>query len=140
MARSPRKPTTVTNAEESKPPLETAPVPVAAPLKQVQGTNYRSVYSNSIKIPISQWDIGLTFGQIMEIEGGGSAVQDEITIKMSPQYFKVFVDAMITSLAQWEKVFGEISTGLGQKANTQGLIDAFDKLQATLGGDATKKH
>jgi len=106
--------------------------PPAATLKITKSVDYKTTYANHTKIPASQWDLGLTFGRIVELEGGSNVIEEEITIKLSPQYFKALVSSMTISLQEWEKTFGNLSIGLGQQGNPTGIADAFNKLTTFL--------
>lgn len=109
--------------------------------KMVHSEHYHTIYSNYSKVGITQWDFSVSFGQSLENKEGESLFEERVAIKFSPQYFKAMVLSLANAMERWEQTFGEIPSGLGQRPNTQGIDQAFDRLKGVLAGidDKPKK-
>jgi hypothetical protein len=94
--------------------------------------NYRTIYANHTKIGITQWDFTVTFGQTTENNEGKNIIEEVISIRFSPQYFKNFANTILASVQQWEATFGEIQIGLGQGANIAGMTAVFEGIKQIL--------
>ncbi len=116
-------------------PVVNPPPPSSAPqfaIKSVKTGDYHTIYSNFSKIGISQWDLSVIFGQIIESSESENVAEETICIKFSPQYFKVLAESLNTAISQWESLFGVIPLGLGQGGNAPGMAKAFDTLKGVL--------
>ena len=103
-----------------------------APSKMVKSELHREVYSNHVRIGITQWDLGVSLGQLTEGDDGSVIVRQDIGVKFSPPFFKSLVETMVEALKQWEANFGEIPTGPGQFNNSQVMSRAFEALRSEL--------
>ncbi len=113
------------------------PIPVPQPgasfiTKFVQSDLYRNLYCNNVRVTVSQWDLGLAIGHIVENEEGISIVREEASVKFSPPFFKVLVGSFTAALQQWEATFGEIPVGLGQAHNATNMSNLFEALKVAL--------
>jgi len=89
---------TYTTTSPPNPPVKLAP-------------DYRSVYANFCRTTVSPWDISLTFGQLIQIEGkqaGEGTPHDMATIIVSPAEAKVVAQMLDQAIRQYESIFGEI--------------------------------
>lgn len=100
--------------------------------KFVKSEFHNEIYCNNVRIAITQWDFALQVGQIVDGDDGAAIVRQDVTVKCSPQLFKFLVGSMTATLKYWETTFGEITTGLGQVANTDNLSEAFETLKGVL--------
>ncbi len=126
--------TPIPNEEEIDTPnlVEGQAEQVKLVLESTQSPSYKTLYSNQVKIGISQWDMSLIMGQIVENAQGNSMVLEECSVKFSPMYFKNLVGALNVALQQWEALFGEIPVGLGQAHSPEKMAGAFEKLKGVL--------
>src|SRR5689334_21285137 len=74
----------------------------------IRGKDYRTVYSDTVRLGLSPWDFRLTFGVIVEPARQVPCTEDIITILMSPQHTKALTNILNEHLAKWEAVHGEI--------------------------------
>ena len=108
------------------------PAPSLA-MKVIYSPSYKTVYSNSVRMLVSQWDLGIGIGLAGETQGHETVVTEEILVKFSPQFFKAFAGAVSDALKNWEATFGEIPMGLGQARNESGMAVLFQSLKEVLG-------
>ena len=95
----------------------------------IQSEDFKNIYSNNVRIGISQWDLSITIGQIVEVQGGLSVVEERVSAKFSPQYFKVLSSTLTTAIQQWEMIFGEIPQKFGQSAGSENIVKALSGLK-----------
>jgi len=95
----------------------------------VQSEDFKNIYSNNVRIGISQWDLSITVGQIVEVQGGSSVVEEKVSVKFSPQYFKVLSSTLSAAIQQWEMIFGEIPQKFGQSAGSDNIVKALSGLK-----------
>ncbi len=78
------------------------------------GVDSLPLYSNSVQIQLSSWDLSFEFAQLSfirnEQEGqpATAAVKAVQRIVMSPQHAKAFSEILRQNVEEWEKQFGEI--------------------------------
>ena len=106
--------------------------PMATEVPVVRSHEFRNHYSNHSKIGISQWDLSLVLGQLVDIGNNVSVVEEFAAIKFSPHHFKNLAAVMNESIDQWEKLFGSIVMGAGQQANLKGVEGAFDQIRGAI--------
>ncbi len=73
-----------------------------------RATDYRSVYANNATFESSAFDIGITFGEILGIEGDRLIVEQHVKVIMSPLHAKLLFNVFRNTLKQYEATFGEI--------------------------------
>ena len=125
---APDAPASVPAAPAGHPPGGGSP----APFKMVKSELHREIYCNHVRMGISQWDLGLLFGEQIEGDDGLAIVRQDIAVKFSPPFFKSLVESMVEALKQWEANFGKIPTGPGQSNNSQMMSGAFEALRSAL--------
>jgi diaminopimelate epimerase len=86
--------------------------PVSAPQKTIRSPEFRRVYANASGARISPLDVTLTFGFQGEIEPGVEAIQEMVTVSMSPQHLIVFVKLLQDTLNAHMAQFGDVSEGV----------------------------
>jgi hypothetical protein len=86
-------------AEEKK--SQTIPV--------VRSEDFRYIYSNSVRIGISPWDIRLNFGALVHSENTEPINKEEVVIVMSPQHAKVLALIFLSNIQEYEETHGPIS-------------------------------
>lgn len=100
-----------------------------APPKIMKADSYSTIYANYTKVGISQWDMTIVFGQTVDSENDEANIEELISVKFSPQYFKAMANSLIVALNQWENIFGDLQDGPGQKPNIQGIEESFTRLK-----------
>ena len=68
-----------------------------------------TLYSNSVQLAISPWDIRLMLGQVAEGGVGTANIDLDATIIMSPGHAKAFTESMVKTIEQYESLFGTIN-------------------------------
>lgn len=81
---------------------------VNVPQQVVRGSEFKDVYSNVSRVGATPFDFSVTFGKIVEIPNVTNVIEDLIVVRFSPQQFKSLTDALVRTLAAWERTFGEI--------------------------------
>ena len=71
-------------------------------------SDHKVIYANSNRMGVSPWDIRITFGQMSEVFGEGAVNEEMLTVVMSPQLAKVTMHSLISTIKQYEGMFGEI--------------------------------
>lgn len=74
-----------------------------------RSADFRDIYTNSSRVGVTPWDFAITFALSKEIPGGTSINEDQATVRMSPQQFKIFTHALLSTVTVWEEVYGEIA-------------------------------
>lgn len=107
------------------------------PPKIVKADSYHTIYANYSKVGISQWDISIIFGQTVDSENDATEIEELVSVRFSPQYFKAMANSLTAALRQWESLFGELQDGPGQSANIEGMEEAFARVKDQI--DAMQK-
>ena len=89
-----------------------------------KSANFVDIYTNNSRVSVSPWDVSITFSLAKELMPGLLSSEDQCVIRMSPQQFKIFTNAIVTTLKAWEEVFGEITA-------TSPLV-SFEKTKAGI--------
>ena len=100
---------------------------------------HKDVYSNNQRIAVSPSDITIVFSRLGE---GGivPAVEDLVTVRLSPYQFKTFAGVLMNALEAWEETFGEIPS-MQAPMTVESLKAAMEamKAQLTVGAEASPK-
>jgi hypothetical protein len=93
--------------------------------------DFKTYYANNVKIGMTSNDFSLICGQINspDKEGDAPVVEDQLSIRLSPQTFRIMASALNSALDGWEKIFGklpELSPGI---VNNKGIAASLDLLQ-----------
>jgi len=62
-----------------------------------------SIYSNSVDLAASPFDLRLRFGQMLEANDEEIVIQEFVEVFMSPQHARVFIKLLTTKLADYER-------------------------------------
>jgi len=87
--------------------------------------NYMKIYSNSVQMAVSVWDMNLVFGEIIGDENGTPIVEHKVKVNMSKEFAKAVLNLLKTNIAEYEANFGEIKL--------------MNRLNAELKASAAKK-
>ena len=96
----------------------------------VRSDAHRTIYINSTRMGISPWDIRMIFGQVVDSGTGTVVTQDEATIIMSPAQAKAVAENLNTTVAEFEKLFGEISNPM--KSIQSAIVQTVEPAQKKL--------
>jgi hypothetical protein len=72
-------------------------------IRNIQGPDFRSIYSNNVAFAMSIFDISFIFGEISGSEGETITVDQKVKITMSPQHAKVLAMVLIQNLKNYEE-------------------------------------
>jgi len=81
-------------------------------LPQVRGENYLSIYSNSVNLILSPWDIRMIFGELRDNGNQQMVIENRASIVMSPQHAKAFLVVLTNHMKSYEAQHGTISVKL----------------------------
>ena len=66
-------------------------------------------YVNTLHAGVTAFDLGLTFGRLVQRTETMAVAQDQCEIRMSPQFFKLVVAQMQKMIGAYEAQFGAVS-------------------------------
>lgn len=76
---------------------------------RVQDDEFRRVYANNVSLHMSQWDVGLIFGEIIGVRDDNKAiVLEKVKINMSKELAKVVAMLLGANISAYERDNGEI--------------------------------
>jgi len=78
------------------------------PIKTEKAQEFQTVYSNSVQIDQSPWDVRLRMGQIQAATQEEVVVSELVYVYMSPQHAKAFSEILSQVVAKWEQRHGTI--------------------------------
>jgi len=82
-------------------------------IARVRSITFANIYANNTYLGFSNWDMWISFGEIMGQQGENLVVEEKARIVMSLQQAKAFIEVLNKNLELFEKQFGEIKV-LGQ--------------------------
>jgi|ERR1700677_4061263 hypothetical protein len=114
-----------------KPRETTKDVPTMAQPIFVRSPDFKNYYVNNVKIAITSNDFNLICGQINspDQEGSAAIVEDQLSIRLSPQTLRVVAASLTSALEGWEKIFGKLSELTPGIVNIKGIEASLDTLQ-----------
>lgn len=76
--------------------------------KKARTTRYNTegrvtIYSNSVTLAASSYDLRLRFGRITDANDAELVIDDLVEVFMSPQHAKVFLELLATKMADYQK-------------------------------------
>jgi hypothetical protein len=74
----------------------------------LRSSDFHSVYSNSVKMRVTAWDITLVFQRVTEMPPGILALEDLTEITMTATQAKTLGMALTEAVKSYEETFGEI--------------------------------
>lgn len=73
------------------------------------GPNFTKIYANNVGLGASNWDMNLTFGEIVgQHPDGKPMVEQKVKINMSKEFMKALSNLLSKNLEAYEQRFGEI--------------------------------
>jgi len=82
---------------DQKTEKKNGPPPIA------RADDFRHVYSNSVRLGLTPWDIRFTFGTVEEVQPGEARNVEKITIIMSPQHAMAMLELLKANIEKWVK-------------------------------------
>jgi hypothetical protein len=79
------------------------------PSETVRSPNYRDVYANNLKLALTPFDIVAILGVTSEQPPGTAVIEEQVTLRLSPQFCKNLATQLSNVVAVWETQFGEIT-------------------------------
>ncbi len=73
-----------------------------------QSPLFRTIYANTTKMAYTPWDVRISFSQLVDASQGGSIIEEEVCLVMSPQHAKVVAAIWQDTIRQYENKFGEV--------------------------------
>src|SRR5262245_46457594 len=75
----------------------------------IPSPEFKKLYVNNVLLSASNWDMSLTFGEIIGIdEKGLSVVEQKVKLNLSKEFMKALSNLLSANLEKYEKAFGEI--------------------------------
>src|SRR5258706_10415603 len=75
----------------------------------VQSENFVKVYANNVTLSASNWDMSLSFGEIIGLsEDGNPIVEQKVKVNMTREFIKALYNLLGVNIGAFEKQFGEI--------------------------------
>jgi hypothetical protein len=114
-----------------KPQGTTKDVPTIVQPTLVKSPDFKNYYVNNVKIGITSNDFNLICGLISspDREGGAPIVEDQLSIRLSPQTLRVVATSLTSALEGWEKIFGKLPEMTPGLVNIKGIEASLDTLQ-----------
>jgi hypothetical protein len=78
--------------------------------ERIRAENFVRIYANNMQVSLSQWDMKLTFGEVLESRDSKSIpqVEDRAIVVMSLHHAKAIIDILVKNFMAFEERFGEI--------------------------------
>jgi hypothetical protein len=77
--------------------------------QNVPSPEFKKLYVNNVIIGASNWDMNLTFGEIIGLdEKGVPVVEQKVKLNMSKEFLKAVANLLAVNVAVYEERFGEI--------------------------------
>lgn len=77
-------------------------------LERVTPEDLPVVYTNSVELKLSPFDVVLLVGRVEEATKEHLVIRELVKVIMSPQHFKVLASVLSQNLAEYERQFGAI--------------------------------
>jgi hypothetical protein len=100
----------------------------------VKSPDFKSYYINNVRIGITSNDFNLLCGLINSPDQAGhpAIVEDQLSIRLSPQTLRVVANALTSALDGWEKIFGKLPDLPSGILNTKGIEASLDSMQERI--------
>ena len=79
----------------------TGPVPLKSP-------DFRQVYANNMRLNVSPWDLGITFGEIAGEQEGKPIIRETVKIYLTREIAKILSILLKNHIDAFESQFGEL--------------------------------
>jgi hypothetical protein len=89
-------------------PNEESLAQLGKPTVTIRSPAFRDVYANNMKLAITPLDITIVLSHTSESPPGTSVIEEDVAIRVSPQFCKAFSVNLARTIATWEAQFGEI--------------------------------
>lgn len=75
---------------------------------RIRAENFVRFYANNIQVNFTQWDMRITFGQIVDDPNGKLMIEEQASVVMSLQHAKAAIHILAQSFAEFENRVGKI--------------------------------
>lgn len=97
-------------AEDSTPKVIDYEALKKRPQTRTKAPNFVSIYANSMNAEATFSDVKIYFGEITEASQERLAIEDKVSIVMSPEHAKSVLKALGVAIKGYEDSFGPIRT------------------------------
>jgi hypothetical protein len=80
----------------------------AADQNRVPSVDFARIYANNFAMGMSNWDLSLTFGEIVGEKDGQAVIEEKVKVTMALAHAKAMLHLLGEHIANYEKVMGEI--------------------------------
>jgi hypothetical protein len=117
---------------QAQPPQPPQPEEIKANAEFRRSENYFRVYVNQAEMGITPFDIRISLGELVGMDGSNVVIQRHGTIVMAPAQAKIFLVSLQQTIATFERQFGVIDISK--------VMQSFGNVQApkTFVTDPTK--
>ena len=105
-------------------------------LESARSANFLKLYANSVQIEANPFDFRMTFGEMAKSGSGKVAVEQLVSIIMSPHHAKAFLGVLASNLREYEKQVGVINL----PAPLQGPAEAEKQASKTPDKSSERQH
>lgn len=71
--------------------------------------NFVKIYANNVGIGASNWDVSITFGEILGLaDDGQPVVEQKVKVNMTREFMKALSNLLVQNVKAYEEQFGEI--------------------------------
>jgi hypothetical protein len=70
--------------------------------------NFLNLYADIVSFATSPWDFSLTFGLTVSDDPNDPHIENQVSIKLSPQTAKAMAAFLVRNIQNYERQFGEI--------------------------------
>ncbi len=81
----------------------------AADQQNVRADNFVKVYANNVIIGATNWDMSITFGEILGLgENGQPVVEQKVKVNLTREFMKAFSNLLAANVQAYEDKFGDV--------------------------------
>jgi hypothetical protein len=74
----------------------------------VKSPDYRTIYVNNVRAGFSSVDMQLVFSRTIELSDNSPAIEDLVTVVMTPEEGRVVADILLRTIAEFARVNGAV--------------------------------
>jgi hypothetical protein len=72
-----------------------------------EGEELPTTYANNVDLRVSNWDVQLRFGQIQGVDENTLHVRNVMSVYMSRDHVRVFIESLKQNLDKWDAVHAQ---------------------------------
>jgi hypothetical protein len=81
---------------------------LGTPTATFRSQNFREVYASHLKMGLTPYDFVITLGHPSEQPPGTAIIEEDVVIRLSPQFCKHLSINLAKAVETWESQFGDI--------------------------------